>query len=447
VAAAALALLLTGCSDGADGGADGPSDVVDAALPATAPEPIAPEPIAPEPTAPGPTAPPATPGSTPSAGASDGPGTPSAPDVAPPAPPRPGPAGADPDPASVALALTPVATLDAPIALAIRPGDPTLYIAERAGRVRPVDPDGTVGSPILDLSDDTTTTGERGLLGLAWSPAGDRLYVSSTDAQGATVLEAVDVVDGVLAQDRRLLLRVPQPASNHNGGGIAFGPDGHLWLGLGDGGGADDEFGHGQDPTTLLGAMLRLDVEGGVGQDGAPYAIPPDNPFADGRRGAPEVWAYGLRNPWRWSFDRATGDLWIADVGQGAVEEVNRVPATAAGLNYGWPRFEGDRPFDGRPAAGPVVAPLHTYDHGRGCSITGGVVYRGSAIPALQGAYLYGDFCDGRVFTLDLDPAGAVTADVDTGLSVDSLVSFGEGPDGEVYVLSLDGPVSRITPE
>ena len=345
-----------------------------------------------------------------------------------------------PDPGAVTLALEEVAVLDAPIAMATRPGDPTLYVALRAGRVVPIGPDG-VGEPILDLSAQTSTNGERGLLGLAWSADGARLFTSSTDPDGANVLTGFDVEDGVLRSgSAQVLLRVPQPASNHNGGDLHLGPDGTLWWSLGDGGAADDRFGNGQRPDTLLGTILRITPTA----DG--YTIPADNPFADGQDGAPEVWAYGLRNPWRIALDPAAGDLWIADVGQNAVEEVNRVGIDEAGLNYGWPRREGDRAFDGQELDGPAVEPVHTYDHGRGCSITGGRVYRGDDLdPRMQGAYLYGDYCDGRIFALAVGPDGEVT-DVDTGLQVANPVSFGEGPDGALYVLSLNGQVMKVVP-
>lgn len=345
-----------------------------------------------------------------------------------------------PDLSLAKLSLEQVASVDTPTALAVRPGDPGLYVAERAGRVVVIGSDGNVSEPILDISGSTATTSERGLLGLVWSPDGDTLYLSSSDSEGATRLESFDVVDDVVqAGSRTELLRVAQPASNHNGGNIAIGPDGMLWLALGDGGAANDQFGNGQQPDTLLGAMLRIDPSGGD-----PYGIPEDNPFANGGEGAPEVWAYGLRNPWRFSFDAATDQLWIADVGQNEIEEIDRVPATQAGLNFGWPRFEGNQPFDGQPAEGPVVAPVHTYTHARGCSITGGYVYRGQAIPELQGAYIYTDFCNGTIYALALDAEGQVAQDVDTGLEVEQPVSFGQGPDGELYVLSLTGDIFRI---
>lgn len=343
------------------------------------------------------------------------------------------------DPAAADLQLSQVAEMDAPIAMTVRPVDDTMYVAERAGTVRSLSPDGQVGEAIIDISGSTATDGERGLLGLAWSADGQTLYLSSSDDDGSTRLESFAVADNVVdPTSRRELLRVPQPASNHNGGDLHLGPDGMLWLGLGDGGAANDRFGNGQRPDTLLGAMLRIDPTAGD-----PYGIPQDNPF-EGTVGAEEVWAYGLRNPWRFSFDSATGSLWIADVGQNAVEEINRVRVDDAGLNYGWPHFEGDRPFDGGSPDGPVVDPVHTYEHDRGCSITGGYVYRGTQIPDLTGAYLYTDYCNGTIYALATDNDGLVGADVDTGMTADSIASFGEGPDGELYVLSLDGPVYRI---
>ncbi len=415
------ALGLSACSDGGSPSEGASAVRVDPTLPATtaAAPTDGPEPLD-EAT---------TPSSTPAAGPSTSEVTATA------APP------ADPDPASVRLALQEFATVEAPTALVSRPGDDALYVAERAGRVRPISADGAVGAPILDISAVTATNSERGLLGIAWSPQGDRLYLSSSDTDGATRLEVAVVADGVL-QAPTEILRVPQPASNHNGGNIAFGPDGYLYLGLGDGGGADDQFDQAQRPDTLLGSMLRLDVSTGDG-----YAIPADNPFADGQGGAPEVWAYGLRNPWRFSFDALDGQLWIADVGQNAVEEIDRIDPAQAGLNLGWPRFEGDRPFDGQAADGPVVEPVWTYSHQRGCSITGGFVYRGPSIPALQGAYLYTDFCNGELYALDVAPDGTVRDDVAMGVSLDSPVSFGQGPDLELYVLSITGPIHRITQE
>lgn len=434
---AVLLLLLTACSTDTEG-----TVTVDPTLGDATPAPSTPAPTTPAPTTPAPTTEPSsgtteaedgTPSATPT---DDVPATPTTtPDPTPDEP------ATVADPGSVDLVLEEIARLSAPIAMAVRPGDDTLWVAERAGRVVPVQPDGTVGEAILDISGDTTTGSERGLLGLTWSADGDTLYLSYTDTDGANVLAAVPVSDGILrADDRRALLTVPQPASNHNGGDLQLGPDGYLWWALGDGGAADDRFGNGQRPDTLLGAMLRIDPDGGD-----PYGIPADNPWADGGEGAPEVWAYGLRNPWRFAFDTVTDTVWIADVGQNSVEEIDRVGVAEAGLNYGWPHREGDEPFDSGQADGPTVEPVHTYTHGRGCSITGGRVYRGNDIDALRGAYLYTDFCDGRIFALVVDADGSVVEDVDTGMSLSAPVAFGEGADGALYVLSLDGPIHEVT--
>ena len=352
----------------------------------------------------------------------------------------------------VRVALEHVADLEAPTAIAIRPGEETLYVAERAGRVVPLR-GGVVGAPVLDITARTVTAGEQGLLGLAWSPDGGTLYVSSSDTDGASRVEAYVVEDDGRLRQPDLVLRVDQPpARNHKGGNIVFGPDGHLWFGLGDGGGANDVFGNGQDPTQLLSTMVRIAPAGATAAS-RPAArrtqIPPDNPYARGGSGRPEVWAYGLRNPWRFSFDRGTGDLWIGDVGQYEVEEIDLVVAgRPGGANFGWPVFEGDDPFNGDPQPPDYVAPVHTYGHERGgCAVTGGFVYRGTAIPALQGAYLYADYCDGRVFALDLDRAtGEVRTDYPLGPSLSDLVSFAEDAAGELYLLSLTGQISRLVP-
>jgi glucose/arabinose dehydrogenase len=238
------------------------------------------------------------------------------------------------------------------------------------------------------------------------------------------------------------VLVVDQPFANHNGGDLAFGPDGFLYIGLGDGGGAGDPFGNGQSLQTLLGKMLRIDPRR---SGGAPYTVPPSNPFVGDPGARPEIWAYGLRNPWRFSFDRATGDLWIADVGQSNLEEIDRQPASSrGGENYGWSAFEGSVPLGGSPA-GEVVSPVFEYDHTGGvCAVAGGYVYRGSAIPALDGAYLFADVCVGQVTWLRLTEGGVEHATIGTPLS--GPASFGEDADGELYVLTLAGPVYRLLP-
>ena len=377
------------------------------------------------------------------------------------------PAGASPTP-TAGTATTPLGDVrvrlvdlgldvDAPIDLTSRAGSTSLLIAGRGGTVQEAVADGDgfrlADDPVLDITDLVgSTESERGLLGIAVSPDGDRLYVSYTEAgDGNSRIDEFPLAggDGSLRADpdrRRNLLGIDQPFANHNGGSLAFGPDGMLYAGFGDGGAADDPDGRAQDRSTLLGKILRLDPAG-------PDLAPADNPFVDGG-GEPEIWATGLRNPWRISFDPATGDLWIGDVGQDEVEEVDVLRAadgTGRGANLGWDLFEGTTEFDdadpadGDASAGPFTDPVFTYTHDDGCSVTGGYVYRGSAIPALQGAYLFGDYCASGVRAIRVE--GSDTVDrADLDLDVASVASFGRGPDGELYVLSLDGGVSRIAP-
>lgn len=355
-----------------------------------------------------------------------------------------------------AVQLRPVVRLDRPTALTTRPGSPHLWVAERGGTVRVVTLEdaglgqvrATVGPVVADVSDRTTTGAERGLLGLAFSADGDTLFLSYTDLDGATTVDALTMDgDTAVADSRRPILFQPQPFPNHNGGQIALGPDGYLYLGLGDGGGGGDPLDTGQDPSDLLGSLLRIDPA----STGEGYDVPPGNPFVDGG-GAPEVWTYGLRNPWRFSWDRATGDLWIADVGQDAVEEVTLLPATGdeppgRGANLGWPILEGDQAFSGAPVPDGLVDPVITYPHDQGCSVTGGYVSRGPALEALRGAYLYADYCAAELRAA-LVRDGELVEDRRLGVDVPGgqVVSFGEGPEGELYVLSLDGGIFRIDP-
>ncbi len=345
----------------------------------------------------------------------------------------------------LAVGLTEVATLDAPVTMAQRPGHDLFFVAERAGRVMVVDDGQVRPEPLLEV--ETTTDGERGLLGLVFSPDGSRFYVSYTNLDGDSRLEEFVMGTGAADIDlasRRTLLRVAQPFANHNGGHIAFGPDGLLYHGLGDGGGSGDPEGNAQDTSTLLGSLLRIDP---VARGEAPYAIPADNPFTDGG-GRGEIYLYGVRNPWRFSFDRATDDLWLADVGQNAIEEVNRLPlGEAAGANLGWPALEGTRPYEGEPAP-DAVPPVYEYTHDEGFSVTGGYVYRGSRIPALQGAYVFGDLGTAQLWALAGDENGAVAGRVDLGVGVDegTLVSFFEDTAGELYVISIAGTISRLDP-
>jgi glucose/arabinose dehydrogenase len=378
-----------------------------------------------------------------------------------------GTASASPDPSFTleplpsgpdALALERFATgLSEPIGLTnAGEGSELLYVNERGGRVRVVEPDGALREdPFVDLSRDVVAGGEQGLLGLAFHPdyaRNRRLFVAYTAAaDGAnTVAELTASADGTRADPAslRVLLAVPDPAGNHNGGQLAFGPDGYLYVALGDGGGANDQFGNGQDPRTLLGTILRLDVDP-PRESGAAYAIPSDNPFAaDGAlagQGAPEIWAWGLRNPWRFSFDAEGGDLYIADVGQSAWEEINRQPGdSAGGENYGWSVMEGRHCFRSDTCdRSPFVEPIAEYSHDQGCSVTGGYVYRGAAQPALNGVYLFGDYCSGLIFTLQVDE-GTITPKVvlESGLQISS---FGVDEAGEVYLVSLgDGALYRV---
>jgi glucose/arabinose dehydrogenase len=358
-----------------------------------------------------------------------------------PADPAPGPTTGEGRLEDAEIGLTVVAELDAPTTMTVRPGGDLLWVAERAGRVRLLDPaTGEVSEPVVELAGDTTTDSERGLLGMAFAADGSELYLSWTDRDGHSVVDARPVgEDGSLGAPR-VLLRVEQPASNHNGGDLRIGPDGYLYVALGDGGGGGDPFATGQDPGSLLGTILRIDP------DGDPYAVPDDNPFADGG-GAPEVWLFGVRNPWRIAFDPATGDLWVADVGQRTIEEINRLPAAQGagrGANLGWSRMEGTRPFQGGPEPPDHVPPVFEYGHDEGCSVTGGVVYRGSDIPALVGSYLFSDYCEPELRAVQVRDGDVVHRRLGVSPAGGSVVSFGEGPDGEVYVLSLSGPVSRI---
>jgi glucose/arabinose dehydrogenase len=353
-----------------------------------------------------------------------------------------GPPPPDPiaDSAPVAVTLTAVATADAPTAAVAGP-DGTLWIVERAGRVRVLD-GGDLGPPVLDISAETTTEGERGLLGIAFDAGFTRFYLSYTDVAGNTKIDEITVAGGQLQPDtRRTLLTQEQPFSNHNGGDLTVGPDGMLYIGLGDGGSGGDPLGAGQDLGTFLGKLLRIDPAGD------PYTVPADNPFADDPAARGEIWAYGLRNPWRFSFDAATGDLWIGDVGQDAREEVDRIPAgTGGGQNFGWSRMEGTRAYGGGTEPEGHVPPVYEYaTTGDRCSVTGGYVYRGSAIADLDGFYVFSDYCEGTIRALETRD-GEVVGEADLGIDGGAVVAFAQGPDRELYVLDLDGAIYRLDP-
>lgn len=347
--------------------------------------------------------------------------------------------------ADVAVAVTEVTQFDSPIVMVGR-ADGRLYVGERGGTVRLFDDESN--EVVLDIGDRTTTDSERGLLGLALSPDETRLYVSSTDNSGDSVIEEylLDAAGVVDTATRRVVLQVEQPYRNHNGGHIEFGPDGYLYVGMGDGGSGGDPERRALDGTTLLGKLLRIDPATASGDVG--YTVPADNPFVGVEGVRPEIWSNGLRNPWRFSFDSLTGDLWIGDVGQGALEEVDLALAAdggGRGVSFGWSAYEGTARFNGDQPADGHVPPVHEYRHGNdGCSIVGGIVSRGERLPGLAGAYVFGDYCSGRIWAMRVD-GGVVTEHVHLA-EVDSLVSFAEDAFGDLYAISLDGPVYRLDP-
>ncbi len=315
------------------------------------------------------------------------------------------------------------------------------YVLSRTGEIWEVDLEQGTRTLWAHLGDRITTRGlEQGLLGMAFAPWTDAVWVNYTDREGHTVVARIPLQEGRPQVSRlQVVLRIPQPAANHNGGCIRFGPDGMLYIGTGDGGRAGDPWGNAQNLEVLLGKILRLDVRQ------VPYRIPPDNPLKDGE-GRREIWLWGLRNPWKFSFDRKTGDLWIADVGQDRWEEINRIPAGVGGKNLGWNNREGRHPFRGASESTPDLwDPVWEYDHREGCSVTGGFVYRGRAIPDLYGWYVFGDFCSGKIWALCADcDTLRVRLLKDTQLRISS---FGEDGAGELYVLDFArGVVYRLVP-
>ncbi|MGE5090862.1 MAG: PQQ-dependent sugar dehydrogenase [Bacillota bacterium] len=349
---------------------------------------------------------------------------------------------------SVTLRLV-ASGLDFPLYLTAPAGDPRLFIVEKTGRIRIVKNGAVVAAPFLDLSASVSGSSEQGLLGLAFDPqyaTSGRFYVDYTDRNGDTRISRFRVSadpDVAEAASEEVILTVPQPYSNHNGGQVAFGPDGDLYIGMGDGGSGGDPQGHGQNPNDLLGSLLRLDVAGATG-----YSIPRGNPYAGGA-GRPEVFSIGLRNPWRFSFDRANGDLYIADVGQNEREEVDVSTAGSGGgkgLNYGWNRMEGTACYGASTCDRSGLAlPVMDYTHADGCSITGGYVYRGTALPNLAGTYFYGDYCNGWVRSFRYEGGQAGTArEWPTLKPGGQITSFGEDASGELYVTQQDGKVFRI---
>ncbi|MEP6807260.1 MAG: PQQ-dependent sugar dehydrogenase [Chloroflexota bacterium] len=328
-----------------------------------------------------------------------------------------------------------------------RDGSGRLFVIQRSGQIRAISAAGVLSTaPFVDLSGRIVAGGEQGLLGLAFHPAfksNGRLFVDYTRAgDGAEVVSELTASadhNSANSANERVLLVVADPYVNHNGGQLAFGPDGYLYVGMGDGGGSGDPKGNAQNRQTLLGKILRIDVNAAHAA-GKQYAIPNTNPYAPGGispgGGLPEIWAYGLRNPWRFSFDRGNGDLYIGDVGQNAWEEIDRQAAgSRGGQNYGWNAFEGTHCF--AACAGLIaVPPVAEYSHADGCSVTGGYVYRGARQPALKGIYIFGDYCAGTIFTIPAGGAHAPRPVAATGLQISS---FGEAEDGEIYLADLGG--------
>lgn len=325
-------------------------------------------------------------------------------------------------------------------------GSERSFIVEQNGKIFVMQDGNVLGTPFLDASALVSRdANERGLLGLAFHPnyaENGFFYLNYTDRAGNTVVaryttsaDDSNVADPDSAQT---ILGINQPYANHNGGDIAFGPDGYLYIGMGDGGSAGDPQGHAQNPSSLLGKILRIDVDGGE-----PYTIPEDNPFVADSSYAPEIWALGVRNPWRFSFDALTGDLYIADVGQNQWEEVNFQPAGLGGINYGWNIMEGMHRYSGEPVPEGLTPPFAEYSHAEGCSITGGYVYRGEELPNLQGVYFFADYCSGVIWSSYRDASGIWQTNpfMESSLTVSS---FGVDEAGELYVINHTGTVAKL---
>ncbi len=358
--------------------------------------------------------------------------------------------GAEPTPGgngSVDLRLVEVAgTFVSPVYVIAPAGDPRLFIVEQAGRIRIVENGQLVSAPFLDIAARVGGGGERGLLSMAFHPqyrTNGFFFVYFTGTNGDIRVERFTVSANpnvVNAASAKVILTVPHPRGNHNGGLAMFGPDGMLYLGLGDGGGGGDPDRNGQNENTLLGSLLRIDVD-----SGDPYAIPPNNPFASRNDAKREIWAIGLRNPWRFAFDRQGGNLYIADVGQGEREEVNVVSATRAGVNYGWNVMEGSACYNASSCNRQgLELPALEYNHaGSACSVTGGFVYRGAAIPEIAGHYFYGDYCAGFVKSFRYQNGAAVDERTWNFGNIGNVTSFGEDSAGEIYI-TAGSRVSRI---
>ncbi len=327
-------------------------------------------------------------------------------------------------------------------------GSGRLFVASQDGRVWVITNGSVSSEPAVDLGPRLRSGGEQGLLGIALHPGfptDPRIFVNYTDRNVDTVVASLEIDSGnpdrIDPDSHRQILFIDQPFANHNGGAVVFGPDGYLYVFMGDGGSGGDPQNNGQRLDTLLGKVLRIGVDGADGDLG--YVIPPDNPFVGGD-GMDEIWHYGLRNPWRASFDGLTGDLWIGDVGQNRLEEIDVARDGEGGHNFGWNVMEGTSCFREDPCDRfALTPPVTEYGRELGCTVIGGYVYRGTAQPALAGAYLFADFCDGRIFAID-SAATAFVRPVEVGVAGGRIAAFGQDVDGELYALSLDGNISRV---
>lgn len=372
-----------------------------------------------------------------------------------------GPPTTAPGPLGVpAVELVDSGLFEEPVDVATRSLDPRFYVVQQGGQI--VAADAESDSVIFDIGDVDGIElgrdgGEQGLLGLAFHPSDDLAYINFTNSSGTTVIAELAYEPNSVEFDPstyREVLTVEQPFANHNGGDLDFGPDGHLYIATGDGGSGGDPERFALDLTSRLGKLLRIDPT--PSDDGRPFTVPADNPFLGADDADPTIWSYGLRNPWKFSFDSLTNDLWIGDVGQGEFEEVDLAPAVdgadaGRGLSFGWSAFEGDAPFNSDQLADGHVPPVATYSHAQGaCSISAGAVSRDSAYAGLNGWYVYGDFCSGQIWALDTTSVG-ISDSTRVGdpiiveiANVPALVGVFEGPDGDVYALSRNGPLVRL---
>jgi glucose/arabinose dehydrogenase len=355
------------------------------------------------------------------------------------------------DPPSQLVLEQVVTGLTAPVFLTHIPGDGRLFVVEQSGRIRIIDNGQVLATPFLDIQSLVLFQGEQGLLSMVFHPnhaANGLFYVYYTDQGGSSRVARYTAAGNTADGGSGLtIMTIAQPFGNHNGGQLSFGSDDMLYVALGDGGSGGDPLGHGQNTTTLLGSILRIDVDNP--DPGMEYGIPQDNPFAGDPNAAPEIWIFGVRNPWRFSFDDMDGLIYVADVGQSSFEEITVADAGDGGLNFGWNVTEGMSCFNaGSCNTNGLTLPILQYDNtgfGGNCSITGGYVYRGAALSGLQGHYFYSDFCGGFLRSFRVEN-GAAVDEADWGITVGGVTSFGQDTAGELYMLVEEGTVFRIVP-